>query len=95
MTLVTDIYLPLPRTSGFFARVGRKTVGVWSSDGTALLAEDEVLMPPGWRRAIKKTGEITVLAGSGLGLEKGNVDGAIAVARLGRLVGGRVSVQHE
>jgi hypothetical protein len=56
MTLVTDIYLPLPRTSGFFARVGRKTVGVWSSDGTALLAEDEVLMPPGWRAIVKTCG---------------------------------------
>jgi hypothetical protein len=95
MALVTDIYSPLPRASGFFARVGRRTVGVWDSDGRALLAEDEVLMPPGWRRAIKKTGEITVLAGSGLGLEKGNVDGAVTVARLGRLVGGRISVQHE
>lgn len=95
MALVTDIDAPLPRAPGFSARVGRKTVGVWGLGGIPLLAEDEVLMPSGWRRVIKKDCEITVLAGTGLGLEKGNLDGTMAVARLGRLVGGRVSVRHE
>lgn len=95
MTLATDIFSPLPPASGFSARVGRRTVAIHDPHGRVLLAEAEVITPPGWRRAIKKAGEITVHAGSGLGLGTGNLDGAVEVARLGHLVGGRVSVRRE
>jgi hypothetical protein len=96
MAVVRELRQKVPRVSRFSASIRHETVSVWDPHG-GLLAEGEVSMPA-WREAVKGQGEVTVLLGSGLGLESGQESGIIdvdriaEVARLGRLVGGRVRV---
>jgi hypothetical protein len=97
MTVVQELRQTVPRVSRFSASIRNETVSVWDPHGGKLLAEAEVSMPA-WREAVKDQGEVTVLLGSALGLESGqesgivDVDRITEVARLGRLVGGRVRV---
>jgi hypothetical protein len=97
MTVVRKLRQTVPRVSRFSATIRHETVSVWDPHGGKLIAESEVSMPA-WREAVKDQGEVTVLLGSALGLESGqesgiiDVDRIIEVARLGRLVGGRVQV---
>ena len=97
MIVVQELRQTVPCVSRFSASIRNETVSVWDPHGGKLLAEAEVSMPA-WREAVKDQGEVTVLLGSALGLESGQESGIIdvdritEVARLGRLVGGRVRV---
>lgn len=93
MTLVSDLAAPLPRAPGFSVRIRRGKVSVWLPEGTALLEEGTVVRAPGWRKAVKALGEITVLAGSGLGLN-GGADSLAEAVRAGHVAGARISVSN-
>lgn len=97
MTVVRELRQKVPLVSRFSASIRNETISVWDPHGGKLLAESMVSMPA-WHEAVKDQGEVTMLLGSGLGLESGLESGIIDVdrideaARLGRLVGGRVRV---
>jgi hypothetical protein len=99
MAVVRDLHQEVPLAPRFSASIKRETISLWDPHGKKLLIESEVSMLPGWRETVRDQGEVTVLAGSGLGLESGiesgivEVDRITAVARLGRVVGGRVRVR--
>lgn len=93
MSLVSDITIAPPPAPGFSAVIGRSTVGITHHDGTPLLAEGTGLTPvPGWHKAARRTGQITVLAGPALGLQTQGADGVTRAAREGRLTGGQVRI---
>jgi hypothetical protein len=93
MALVTDLWSPLPRAPGFSVRMRRGKVSVWAPDGRALLEESEVVRAPGWRKVVRDLGEVTVLAGSGLGLSVGT-DGLAEAVRAGRVAGALIQVSN-
>lgn len=93
MTLVSDLATPLPGAPGFSVRIQRRKVSVWMPDGTPLLEASTVVRAPGWRKAVRDMGEITVLAGSGLGLH-GGTEGLAEAIRAGHVAGARISVSN-
>ncbi|HEY3958631.1 MAG TPA: hypothetical protein VGM53_35150 [Streptosporangiaceae bacterium] len=91
MGLIGDITIPPPTAPGFSAVLRRRKISITHRDGTPLVEEGDVTRIPGWHAAVRRTGQITVLAGSALGLEAG-ADGVTRAAREGRLAGGQIRV---
>lgn len=91
MTLVSDLRAPLPRAPQFTVRIRRGKLSVQCQGHKPLVEEMKVNKAPGWRKAVKDQGEVTVLAGSVLGLHAG-FDGLAEAVRAGQVAGARVSV---
>jgi hypothetical protein len=99
MAVMRDLRREAPLASGFTASIRGETLSLWDPRGTKILIDLELSIIPAWREIVRRKGEVTVLAGSGLGLESGQdtsiveMDRIIEVARLGRLVGARIQVR--
>jgi hypothetical protein len=91
MTLVTDVRALLPRAPRLTVRIRRGKLSVQCQGHKPLVEEMRVNKAPGWRRAVRDQGEVTVLAGSALGLHAG-FDSLAEAVRAGQVAGARVPV---
>jgi hypothetical protein len=91
MTLVSDLHAPLPRAPRYSVKIRRRKLSVQCQGHKALVEEMKVNRAPGWRKAVEDQGEVTVLAGSVLGLHAG-FDGLTEAIRAGQVAGARVAV---
>jgi hypothetical protein len=91
MTLVSDLQAPLPHAPRLSVMIRRGKLSVQCQGRKPLVEEMKVIKAPGWRRAVKAQGEVTVLAGTALGLHAG-FDGLGEAVRAAHVAGARVSV---
>jgi hypothetical protein len=90
MSLVGDIEVEPPPAPGFRVVTDWRTVSIWGPD-EALVEDANLVTPPGWKKAAKASGEVTVIAGAGLGADSGP-GGLAAASRAGQLAGGVVAL---
>jgi hypothetical protein len=93
MTLVSDIQSPLPHAPRFSVRIRHGKLSVQCQGRKPLVEEMKVIKAPGWRKAVKDHGEVTILAGTALGVHAG-LDGLTEAVRAARVAGALVRISR-